>query len=148
MEEKYIGIIEDTLIKTLNGEKAIKDLSVGDEIYTYCIDSTNKELSSVTEKLNKGTQAVTKISTVSHSIEATNDQKFLVRTGDFNYEYKDLQELQVGDKLVIYSDAIVKTEAILTIESTGNKLVYNIIVESANSNFYGNEMVIHDFSVY
>ena len=148
MEEKYIGIIEDTLVKTLNGEKAIKDLSVGDEIYTYCIDSTNKELSSVTEKLNKGTQAVTKISTVSHSIEATNDQKFLVRTGDFNYEYKDLQELQVGDKLVIYSDAIVKTEAILTIESTGNKLVYNIIVESANSNFYGNEMVIHDFSVY
>ena len=148
MEEKYIGIIEDTLVKTLNGEKAIKDLSVGDEIYTYCIDSTNKELSSVTEKLNKGTQAVTKISTVSHSIEATNDQKFLVRTGDFNYEYKDLQELQVGDKLVIYSDAIVKTEAILTIESTGNKLVYNIIVESDNSNFYGNEMVIHDFSVY
>ena len=148
MEEKYIGIIEDTLVKTLNGEKAIKDLSVGDEIYTYCIDSTNKELSSVTEKLNKGTQAVTKISTVYHSIEATNDQKFLVRTGDFNYEYKDLQELQVGDKLVIYSDAIVKTEAILTIESTGNKLVYNIIVESANSNFYGNEMVIHDFSVY
>ena len=148
MEEKYIGIIEDTLVKTLNGEKAIKDLSVGDEIYTYCIDSTNKELSSVTEKLNKGTQAVTKISTVSHSIEATNDQKFLVRTGDFNYEYKDLQELQVGDKLVIYSDAIVKTETILTIESTGNKLVYNIIVESANSNFYGNEMVIHDFSVY
>ena len=144
----YGCVTEDTLVSTVEGEKPIKDLEIGDEIYTYSVDSLKKELSKVTMKMNKGVKPVFKVATLFHSVEATSDHKFLIKTSESKYEYKELQELKIGDELVIHSDDNTPyTEDILFIEPTGEKTTYDITVESSNSNFYANGVVVHNCSI-
>ena len=99
----YGCIVEDSRIETEFGYKEIKDIEIGDKVYTFNVDSRKRELSTVTMMMNKGEKDVYKLSTKHTSIEATNDHKFLTLSNkDKNkLEYKELKDIKVGDYIVI-----------------------------------------------
>ena len=74
----YGCIVGDARIETEKGYKLMKDIIPGDKVWTFNIDTQQKELGEVTIHKNKGIQTVYHIGTFHNEIEATADHKFLI----------------------------------------------------------------------
>lgn len=96
----YGCLVGDTRVETEYGYKEIKNISIGDKVWTFNVDKRERELSTVTMMMNKGVKDVFKLSTKHHSIEATEDHKFLCVNNDV-LTYKELKDIQVGDYVVV-----------------------------------------------
>lgn len=95
----YGCLVGDTRIETEYGYKEIADINVGDKVWTFNIQTQERELADVTKTMCKGLKKVYKLRTKHYEIEATEDHKFL--TSDKNtFQYKELKDITINDYIV------------------------------------------------
>lgn len=139
----------DTRIELENGYKEIKDVVVGDMVWSFDLITQEKVLSKVLDTVNSGAKETYKLSTKYSSIEVSKEHKILYLNKDtYNFEYKNTLDFNVGDLLILDSikNNIEKyiIEPITSIEKTGKFETYDIYVENENHNFFANGIVVHN----
>jgi intein/homing endonuclease len=139
----------DSRIEIENGYKEIKDIVVGDMVWSFDLINQEKVLSKVLDTVNSGVKETYKLSTKYNSIEVSKEHRILYLNKEtYNFEYKNTLDFKVGDLLVLDSikNNIEKflTEPIISIEKSGNFETYDIYVENENHNFYANGIVVHN----
>jgi intein/homing endonuclease len=137
----------DSSVETSEGYKEIKDIVIGDMVYSF--DETNrmKVLSKVLDTVNSGNKKTYKLSTKHNFIDASKEHKIMYYNTELNkFDYKNTLDFKVGDLLIvddkINNDFIL--EAIKSIEESGEHETYDIYVENDNHNFYANGIVVHN----
>lgn len=96
----YGCLIGDTRIETEYGYKEIKDIKIGDKVWTFNVDTQKRELSTVTMWMNKGEKDTIILYTKHHQIEGTPDHKILVYEDD-KLTYKELGQVKKDDLVVV-----------------------------------------------
>lgn len=107
----YGCLVGDTRIETEYGYKEIKDIKVGDKVWTFNVDTQKRELSTVTMWMNKGEKDTIKVFTNHNYIEGTPDHKVLVYE-DKKLTYKEIKDISIGDLLVVRNGVKKAKEAI------------------------------------
>ena len=156
----YGCLVGDTRVETEFGYKEIKDIEIGDNVWTFNVDTQKRELACVTMHMNKGVKDVFEVRTFHNQIEGTSDHKLLCYENN-SLVYKEIQDINVGDLLVVGNsidkqekkydlvDRIengFKTEKVRCKEYAGKKTTYDITVSNKNSNFFANGIVTHNCS--
>lgn len=146
----YGCLVGDTRVEMENGYKEISKIGIGDRVWTFNINTQERELAEVTMAMNKGEKNVYKVSTYHNEIEGTDDHKLLTYDGD-NLVYKQIGDIKVGDLLVIdnsksSASKAYETDEVRKIEYVGKKETYDITVSNDNSNFFANGIVTHNCS--
>ena len=157
----YGCLVGDTRVETEFGHKEIKDIEIGDKVWTFNVDTQKRELADVTMHMNKGVKDVFEIRTFHNQIEGTSDHKLLCYENN-SLVYKEIQDINIGDLLVIDNsnnkqekkyDLVnrlengFKTEKVRYKEYVGKKTTYDITVSNKNSNFFANGIVTHNCSM-
>ena len=157
----YGCLVGDTRVETEFGYKEIKDIEIGDKVWTFNVDTQKRELADVTMHMNKGVKDVFEIRTFNNQIEGTSDHKLLCYENN-SLVYKEIQDINIGDLLVIDNsnnkqekkyDLVnrlengFKTEKVRYKEYVGKKTTYDITVSNKNSNFFANGIVTHNCSM-
>ena len=157
----YGCLVGDTRVETEFGYKEIKDIEIGDKVWTFNVDTQKRELADVTMHMNKGVKDVFEIRTLHNQIEGTSDHKLLCYENN-SLVYKEIQDINIGDLLVIDNsnnkqekkyDLVnrlengFKTEKVRYKEYAGKKTTYDITVSNKNSNFFANGIVTHNCSM-
>ena len=96
----YGCLVGDTRVETEFGYKEIKDIEIGDKVWTFNVDTQKRELADVTMHMNKGVKDVFEIRTLHNQIEGTSDHKLLCYENN-SLVYKEIQDINIGDLLVI-----------------------------------------------
>lgn len=125
-------------VKCLEGQTMIKNVKIGDIVYTYN-DEGNLELSTVTDVKfhNDKTYYVNRYTLDNEtSVDMTPNHVVLTE----KMVYKRASDLIVGEKLVSSSGKIV---TVISIEHLGNYFVYNLTVDK-NENYIVNDIVVSD----
>ena len=146
----YGCLVGDTRVEMENGYKEISKIGIGDRVWTFNINTQERELAEVTMAMNKGEKNVYKVSTYHNEIEGTDDHKLLTYDGDI-LVYKQIGDIKVGDLLVIdnsksSASKAYETDEVRKIEYVGKKETYDITVSNDNSNFFANGIVTHNCS--
>lgn len=146
----YGCLVGDTRVEMENGYKEISKIGIGDRVWTFNINTQERELAEVTMAMNKGEKNVYKVSTYHNEIEGTDDHKLLTYDGG-NLVYKQIGDIKVGDLLVIdnsksSASKAYETDEVRKIEYVGKKETYDITVSNDNSNFFANGIVTHNCS--
>ena len=157
----YGCLVGDTHVETEFDYKEIKDIEIGDKVWTFNVDTQKRELADVTMHMNKGVKDVFEIRTLHNQIEGTSDHKLLCYENN-SLVYKEIQDINIGDLLVIDNsnnkqekkyDLVnrlengFKTEKVRYKEYVGKKTTYDITVSNKNSNFFANGIVTHNCSM-
>ena len=157
----YGCLVGDTRVETEFGHKEIKDIEIGDKVWTFNVGTQKRELADVTMHMNKGVKDVFEIRTLHNQIEGTSDHKLLCYENN-SLVYKEIQDINIGDLLVIDNsnnkqekkyDLVnrlengFKTEKVRYKEYVGKKTTYDITVSNKNSNFFANGIVTHNCSM-
>lgn len=97
----YGCLVGSTSVETEYGFKPIKDINIGDKVWTFNIETQHRELSTVTMHMNKGVKDVYRVKTKHYEIKGTDDHKLLTynKIND-KLEYKEIKDLTIGDLLV------------------------------------------------
>ena len=95
----YGCLVGDTRVETENGYKEISDIEIGDKIWTFNIETHERELSDVTMTKDKGIKETFLLETKHYYLEGTSDHKILVFE-DGELKYKELGKLLQGDLVV------------------------------------------------
>ena len=148
----YGCLVGDTRVETEFGYKEIKDIEIGDNVWTFNVDTQKRELACVTMHMNKGVKDVFEVRTFHNQIEGTSDHKLLCYENN-SLVYKEIQDINVGDLLVVDNSIDkqdkkdgFKTEKVRCKEYAGKKTTYDITVSNKNSNFFANGIVTHNCS--
>jgi intein/homing endonuclease len=115
----YGCLVGDTRIETEYGYKEIKDIKVGDKVWTFNVDTQKRELSTVTMWMNKGEKDTIKVFTNHNYIEGTPDHKVLVYE-DKKLTYKEIKDISIGDLLVV-RNGVKKAKEAIKIDKTSIK---------------------------
>lgn len=157
----YGCLVGDTHVETEFGYKEIKDIEIGDKVWTFNVDAQKRELADVTMHMNKGVKDVFEIRTLHNQIEGTSDHKLLCYENN-SLVYKEIQDINIGDLLVVDNsnnkqekkydlvnrlENSFKTEKVRYKEYVGKKTTYDITVSNKNSNFFANGIVTHNCSM-
>lgn len=95
----YGCLAGDTRIETEYGYKEIDTIVPGDKVWTFNVDTQERELSEVTMSMPKGIKSVRRVLTKHNYIDGTLDHKILTLV-DGKLDYKRIDEIQVGDLVV------------------------------------------------
>jgi hypothetical protein len=132
---------ENTEIWTPNGSKKIKDIEIGDIIYSFNIDNETFFESKVSNKSYNGIKERFLVKTSTKSIILTDDHLLLVNN-EKGYEYKDIRSIVV-DKDLLVGDK-TNFEEIIEITSVGEGHVWDIEVDNEYHNFIAEGLVVHN----
>lgn len=116
-----------TTISTTLGPKYIKDIEVGDEVYSW--DDNNKKVvqSKVLDKILSGTKRVYEIKTAHRKIYATYEHPILTNEG----EYKQVKDLSLDDYLI------------LPVINIQNEIEYpKLLIEETDINKFDNKLIL------
>jgi intein/homing endonuclease len=95
---------ENTEIWTPNGSKKIKDIEIGDNIYSFNTDNESYFKSVVKNKSFNGVKDRYLVKTRHREIIVTDDHPILVKTSENIYKYKNINEInKKSDSLVLPS---------------------------------------------
>lgn len=146
----------DTLVLTPKGHVAIKDINVGDKVYSLGIKNKRFISDLVIDKSVTEDQQIFKIKTrYGNEIKLTSNHAVLTYNLSGDLTWKTLDEgLSVKDLLVVedfdpkYADEInsegdIYLDPITSITELGLEEVYDITVKR-NSNFVANNIVVHN----
>jgi hypothetical protein len=133
----------DTRIDTELGVKEIKDIKIGDKVWSFDIKTQQRVLSDVLDVVNSGSKINYGVYTKHNFIECSEEHKIMVFDG-IDFIYKNTLELKIGDLLVINNDTIHLLEPIIKIIETGEFETHDIYVSNENHNFYANGIVVHN----
>ena len=147
MAESVVGtnytkcLAPDTIIPTDDGDKEIKDIKIGDLVYSYNFVTDKIELKKVINIIN-GPLSLDKnefyhIYFTNGDIRATYDHPFYV-----NGQLVDAEDLKIGDELF---DMYGRKETInkIVIEKDYTDYSYGITIAD-NHNFFANEVLVHN----
>ena len=116
---KQLCLHENTRIWTSTGDKYIKNITAGDEVYSFDYDTGKLIQTKVKECKYMGKQDTYKIHTINKSIITTDKHGMLIYTPNGNFEYKATKDIEVGkDKLVLpiaYSNSDYILEPVINI---------------------------------
>jgi len=91
-------LIGSTLINTLNGQKPIKDIKIGDKVWSYNIKKQKYEKSEVTDTMNRVVTEYYKITIGKRSLSITGNHKVFTQRGWIETQY-----LTTNDKVLMLS---------------------------------------------
>lgn len=129
----FLCIEENQKVSTLNGLKAIKDVSVGDLVYT------TSGLEKVNKVFNNGIKDVYELKTKYGSVVCTKDHKVLTENGWKEYQNIELGEYiwQFREKDEFYLSQVISKSYI------GEKRVYDLEINNTH-NFVAGGIVVHN----
>lgn len=137
----------DTLIDTEYDVKQIKDIEKGDLVWSFDLQTQEKELSKVLDVINSGIKKCYKLQTKNNFVEASEEHRILIYQNE-EFVYKNVLDILVGDVLVIDEPKMLPKqyilEEIISITDVGEHETYDIYVENENHNFYANGIVVHN----
>ena len=95
----YGCLVGDTRVETEYGFKCIRDIEIGDKVWTFNTETQQRELANVTMQMNKGVKDVYHVKTLHFEIKGTEDHKLLTYS-DKKLVYKEIKDLNIGDWLI------------------------------------------------
>ena len=164
----------DSHIDTEFGSKQIKDIVIGDKVWSFNTNTKQFELTSVKRVINSGKKELLRIRTPHNFIDTSKNHPVLIFNGVKNeFEYKVAEDIKIGDLLVINSNKTKKNDLyrinknitddktgrspvpdidihefildpVCKIEGGGEHETWDIQVESVNSNFIANRIIVHN----
>jgi len=147
---RQLCLDKNTNILTPNGNIKIKDLKIGDEVYSYDYNSNKNIISKIKNVIKTGNKERFKVKTEYNEIILTEDHPILTVDSDNNYSYKNIKEIN-GEKLIhkFIFDPNNKHNHyqkldILSIENVGVDEVWDIEVDNELHNFIANGLVVHN----
>jgi intein/homing endonuclease len=103
--------VGETHIDTEFGSKYIKDLNIGENVWSFNVNNGTFELTSVKNKINSGVKEIIKIRTRHNFIESSKNHPILIfNTITNTLEYKQSSDIKIGDLLVINSNENKKSK--------------------------------------
>jgi RHS repeat-associated protein len=138
---KFVGKLpcgcftEETQILTNFGYKDIKNIIVGDSVWSYNLNNKALELRKVIKTLNVSRDSIYKIYFNNQIIEATEDHPFYV-----GGNWIEVNSLNVGDSLTLFN--LAKVEIIKIEIVSGNYDVYNFEVEGLHNYLVSSSKVL------
>jgi len=110
-------LVSTTHIDTEFGSKYIKDLDIGEFVWSFNTKTKNFELTKVVNKICSGTKEIIRISTQHNFVDSSKNHRFLVfNTENKNLEYKIAENIKIGDLLVINSNKNKKSKETILID--------------------------------
>lgn len=160
-------LTKDAYVETEFGSKTIEKITTEDKVWTYNKISDKYELSNVLNTICSGEKDILKIKTKNNSLRASGNHPILVYS-DGSLIYKKIEEIVVGDLISITNNSFIKNreyhinkelvekenknewenniilEPVISVISDGVDVTYDIQVESNNSNFIANGIIVHN----
>lgn len=136
-----------TKLWTNDGFKEIKDIKVGDKVYSYDIQTKQPILSTVTDWINNGKQQIWNIQSKHRTIKANFNHPILVRNIETGViEYIDVKSLIPNIHQYVVPDINIESfETLISVEPTNEySEVYDIRVDNENRNFIAEGCVVHN----
>jgi intein/homing endonuclease len=106
----------DTRVNTEFGVEEISKIELGTKVWSFNTKTQEKELSPILDKIMSGTKEVFKISTRHNYVDASKEHRILVALKSGEFIYKNVNELKLGDLLVINQKE--KTNKLIKIDKT------------------------------
>ncbi len=128
----------DTLISTKDGDKEIKDIKVGDEVYSENVATGEKGLKRVKEVFLNETSEITHIKIGDEEINATPTHPFWVN----DKGWVKAGDLKKGDKVVLFSGEQVIISSVDLEKLQQPVKTYNFEVEDWHTYFVSSEHVL------
>lgn len=135
----------NTNILMKNGYKQIKDVVVGDEIYSYNIATNSLDVDKVKNIKCNGIKDIYKIEAYDVKLYATSNHPILVRQIDGKILYKNVINLAINsDELIYIGKDDIKYIMINDVTIDSAEEVWDLEVESTNHNFVAENVVVHN----
>lgn len=112
----------DSRIWTPTGQVFLKNINVGDLIYSFDTKSNKLIPATVVDWLKTGKKEVFELRTANQKILATAEHPFLLSTG----EYKPLSQLTVNDEIVVPNKDIGSSEKISALLKNNTQILNNL----------------------
>lgn len=112
----YGCLVGDTMVETEHGYKEMSDVKIGDKIWTFNINTHERELSNVTMAMDKGIKETFLVETKHYYLEGTTDHKVLTLDNG-KLQYKEIGQLLNND-LIVCSNAQKKESININIDKT------------------------------
>lgn len=133
----------DTPVAIENGFKRIDEIQVGDKVWSYNVETSEKALKEITQVLVKESYEILHLETTEGGIDATANHPFYV-TGK---GWVAAGDLVVGDKIHTI-DGETGTVTGLKLETLDKPIsVYNLEIEDFQSYFVGNGVLVHNVCI-
>ena len=94
-------VVSSTYVDTPMGSSQIKDLQVGDNVWTFNADTKEFESAKILNKVCSGIKEILKITTPHNFIKCSREHPILVTSVDGTSGYIQAQNIKIGDTLVI-----------------------------------------------
>ena len=127
--------IGETIIHTPQGLKQIKDIKIGDEVYSYDEEKQEVTIRKVTHLFEEEAEEILEIETEKGIISTTRNHPFFV-----NGQFKDAEQIEVGECLFTHDERLVKVLSLNYIPKT--EKVYNFEAEENHCYFVGEDGVL------
>jgi len=132
----------EILMSNLKDVKKIKDIVDGDCVNTVNRVTLTDEPSLIHSFFSKMPDKLYEITTIcGKKIKATDDHPFLVNI-ERKYEMKKVEELYIGDNLIVRDGSCYKNGFISSIKEIDPELVYDFTTYSENHSFVANGFVV------
>jgi len=125
----------ESLIHIKHGLKEIRDIKIGDEVYSCDQEQQKVTLRKVTHFFEEEVNEIVEIQTENGIIRTTRNHPFCV-----NGEFKDAEQIQKGDVLFLKGNQRIKTISLNYVVETIK--VYNFEVEIDHCYFVGEDGVL------
>lgn len=125
----------ETLIQTPTGLQCIKDIKVGDEVFSFNEEIQKVTIRKVTYLFEEEVQEILEIETEEEVISTTRNHPFFV-----NGEFKDAEQIEIGEYLFTCNGNLVKVLSLNYIPKVCK--VYNFEVGEDHCYFVGKEGVL------
>ena len=108
----------DTRITTEDSVVEIKDINIGEMVWSFDEKTQTKILSKVLDKINSGIKTCYKISTRHNYFDASEEHRIMVfdKLSTTGFSYKSVKNLELGDLLII--DKSVSTNKTISIDKS------------------------------
>lgn len=134
----FLCIEENQKVSTLNGLKAIKDISVGDLVYT------TSGLEKVNKVFNNGIKDVYELKTTKGCVVCTKDHKILTEKFLTKNGWKEYKDIELGEYVWQFSE---KDEfylsPVISKSYIGKRRVYDLEINNTH-NFIAGGIVVHN----
>ena len=130
--------VAGTLVMTLEGMKPIEEIKLGDKVWSWCEETKEKVLNTVTTLFRNETKELVHLQIAGEEIITTKEHPFYVA----DYGWKNAGELSNNDKVILYDDTELQVDSI-SIESTDNPVkIYNFEVENAHTYYVSEKGIL------
>lgn len=125
----------DTLIYIKDGLKQIKDIKIGEEVFSFDKEKRITTIQRVTNFFEEEVNEILEIGTEKGVICTTRSHPFFV-----NGEFKDAEQINIGEYLLSFDEKFVEVLSLNFISK--NSKVYNFEVENDHCYFVGEDKVL------